>query len=164
MLKPARAPGERSGPGAAGSGARAAPHLRRRTAVDFGRRSAEKRCSMLVGKPPNGAKRWPRGQKFALSPVGAAAQDAYRAAVLAARASGRAALDSALAAWAGPRGVAPTDGAILAELSGKRLGIGALCEALDSSGIAADEVRAGIGRLVEAGIVEPLPPASRAVS
>jgi hypothetical protein len=119
---------------------------------------------MLLGNPPNGTKRWPRGQKFALSPDGAAAQDAYRAAVLGARASGRAALDSALAAWAGPRGLAPADGAILSELGGKRLGIGALCEALETSGIAPDEVRAGIGRLVAAGIVEPLPPTPRAVT
>lgn len=118
---------------------------------------------MLDGKPRNGTKRWPRGQKFALSAVGADAQEAYHAAVLGARASGRAVLESALAAWARPRGVAPVDGAILAELSGKRLGLGALCEALEPTGIAADEVRAGIGRLVEAGIVEPLPPASRAI-
>jgi hypothetical protein len=118
---------------------------------------------MHFGKPPTGTKRWPRGQKFALSPVGTQAQDAYHAAVLGARASGRAALDSALAAWAAPRGVAPVDGTILAELAGKRLGIGALCEALETTGIAPDEVRAAIGRLVEAGIVDPLPPASREV-
>ncbi len=112
---------------------------------------------MLLGKPNTG-KRWPRGQKFALSPVGAEAQSAYHAAVLGARASGRAALDSALAAWAAPRGVAPADGAIVAELAGKRLGLPALCEALETTGIAPDEVRAAIGRLVEAGIVDPLPP------
>jgi hypothetical protein len=118
---------------------------------------------MPFGDRPHDAKRWPRGQKFALSPVGAAAQDAYHAAVLGARASGRPALEAALSAWATPRGVAPADGAILSELAGKRLGIGALCEALEVTGIAPDEVRAGIGRLVEAGIVEPLPPASRAM-
>ncbi|HET8541650.1 MAG TPA: hypothetical protein VFL83_17360 [Anaeromyxobacter sp.] len=119
---------------------------------------------MLVGTPSTGTKRWPRGQKFTVSALGEAAQDAYRAAVRDARASGRAALDSALAAWAAPRGVAPADGAILSELAGKRLGIGALCEALETTGIAPDEVRAGIGRLVAAGIVEPLPPASRALT
>lgn len=117
----------------------------------------------MLGKLPNGAKRWPRGQKFALSPTGAAAQDAYHAAVVGARSSGRTALEAALAAWATPRGVAPGDGAILAELAGKRLGIGALCESLEATGIAPEEVRAGIGRLVAAGIVEPLPPSSRAV-
>lgn len=119
---------------------------------------------MPPGRPSPGAKRWPRGQKFALSPIGPAAQDAYRAAVLGARATGRAALDSALAAWAAPRGLAPADGAILAELSGKRLGLGALCEALEVTGIAPDEVRAGVGRLVAAGIVDPLPPASREIA
>jgi hypothetical protein len=115
---------------------------------------------MLLAKPPSG-KRWPRGQKFALSPVGAAAQEEYRAAVLAARAGGRSGLESALAAWAAPRGVAPADGVILTELSGKRLGVGDLCESLEATGIVPDEVRAAIGRLVEAGIVEPLPLPSR---
>lgn len=116
----------------------------------------------FADRTPNDPKRWPRGQKFTLSPTGAAAQDAYRSAVLGARASGRAALDAALAAWAAPRGLAPADGAILAELAGKRIGLGALCEALEATGIGRDEVRAGVGRLVEAGIVEPLPPSSRA--
>jgi hypothetical protein len=115
---------------------------------------------MLFGKPPTG-KRWPRGQKFTVSAVGAAAEEDYRAAVTSSRASGRAALDSALAAWAAPRGVAPADGVVLSQLSGKRLGLGDLCESLETAGIVPDEVRAAIGRLVEAGIVEPLSPPSR---
>ena len=105
----------------------------------------------------NLAKRWPRGQKFVISPSGAAAEEAYRAAVLGARSSGRATLDAALAAWATPRKVAPADGVILAELSGKRLGVGELCDALEAAGIAPEEVRAGIARLVAAGIVEAIP-------
>jgi hypothetical protein len=112
---------------------------------------------MLLGKATSGAKRWPRGQKFSVSQSGVAAEEAYRLAVLGARSSGRAALDAALAAWAGPRGVAPADGVILAELSGKRLGLGDLCAALEAAGIVAEEVRAGIARLVAAGIVEPVP-------
>jgi hypothetical protein len=116
---------------------------------------------MLATRFPTGAKRWPRGQKFALSPFGAIAEEAYRGAVLGSRASGRAALDSALAAWATPRGLAPADGVILAELSGKRLGVADLCASLESAGIVADDVRAGIGRLVAAGIVDPLPLASQ---
>jgi hypothetical protein len=114
---------------------------------------------MLLGKSSNDAKRWPRGQKFSVSLSGATAEEAYRAAVLGARASGRAALDAALSAWAGPLGVAPSDGVILAELAGKRLGVSALCEALEAAGIAPADVRAGIARLVAAGIVEPLAPA-----
>ena len=47
------------------------------------------------------------------------------------------------------------------ELSGKRLGLSHLCEALETSGIVPDEVRAAIGRLVDAGIVEPVPLASQ---
>jgi hypothetical protein len=106
---------------------------------------------------PNGSKRWPRGQKFTLSAAGAAADEAYRSAVSAARASGRAALDAALATWASARGVAPADGVLLGELSGKQLRVTDLCDALEPAGIGAEEVRAGIGRLVDAGIVEPLP-------
>lgn len=112
---------------------------------------------MLVGKPATGAKRWPRGQKFTVTPAGTSAQDAYRTAVLGARASGRATLDAALAAWAEPRGVAPSDGIILAELGGKRLGVSELCEALEAAGIEAEDVRLGISRLVAAGIIEPIP-------
>jgi hypothetical protein len=111
---------------------------------------------MLLGKPSTDLKRWPRGQKFSVSLSGAAAEEAYRAAVLGARSSGRASLDAALAAWAAPLGVAPADGIILAELAGKRLGVSALCEALEAAGIAPSDVRAGIGRLVTAGIIEPL--------
>jgi hypothetical protein len=111
---------------------------------------------MLVAKT-NTAKRWPRGQKFVLSAMGAAAAEEYRAAVLGARASGRASLDAALAAWAAPRGLAPADGVVLAELSGKRLGVPELCDALDGAGIVPEEVRAALGRLVGASFVEPLP-------
>lgn len=111
---------------------------------------------MLVAKPPT-SKRWPRGQKFSISSLGAGAAQAYHAAVQEARASGRSALDAALTGWALPRGLAAADGVILTELSGKRLGVSDLCEALEPTGIPAEEVRAGIGRLVAAGIVEPLP-------
>jgi hypothetical protein len=112
---------------------------------------------MLLGKSSNDPKRWPRGQKFSVSLSGTAAEEAYRSAVLGSRSSGRAALDAALAAWAGPLGLSPSDGVILSELAGgKRLGVTALCEKLEAAGIAPVDVRAGIGRLVAAGIVEPL--------
>lgn len=112
---------------------------------------------MLVGKPSTEAKRWPRGQKFSVSPAGAAAEEAYRTAVLGARSSGRAALDAALAAWAAPRGLSPADGVVLAELAGKRLGVPELCARLEGAGIGAEDVRAGLARLVAAGIVEAVP-------
>ena len=115
-----------------------------------------------MGKPSD-RKRWPRGQKFTLSAAGADAEQAYRSAVLGARASGRSALDSALTAWAVPRRVAPGDGVVLVELSGKRLGLSHLCDALETTGIVPDEVRAAVGRLVDAGIVEPVPIGSQLV-
>lgn len=116
---------------------------------------------MLSAKPTSGSKRWPRGQKFTVSAEGAEDEAAYRAAVLAARASGRAALESALAGWASPRSVLPGDGVLLAELSGKQLGLGELSRSLEAAGVAPDEVRAGIRRLVDAGIVVAVPLASQ---
>ena len=116
---------------------------------------------MLMGKRGDAKRTWPRGQKFTLSPSGEEAQVAYRDAVLAARASGRQALETALAGWASPRHVAPGDGVVLAELAGKRLGLPHLCEALESSGIERAEVRGAIDRLVDAGLVETVPLASQ---
>jgi hypothetical protein len=115
---------------------------------------------MLSSKPPD-RKRWPRGQKFTLSTSGAEAEAAYRSAVVGSRASGRTALESALSAWATPLRVAPGDGVLLAELSGKRLGLPQLVDALEPTGIPADEVRAAVARLVEAGIVDAVPLASQ---
>jgi hypothetical protein len=116
---------------------------------------------MLTAKPTEGRKKWPRGQKFTLSAAGLEAEEAYRTVVLGARSSGRTALEAALTSWAGPRRLAGGDGVILAELSGKRLGLSHLCEALETSGIVPEEVRAAVGRLVDAGIVEPVPLASQ---
>ena len=114
----------------------------------------------MLGKR-NEPKRWPRGQKFTLSNEGADAEAAYRNVVAESRTSGRAALDAAIAAWAGPRRVAPADGVVLAELRGKRLGVPDLVRELESAGIAADEVRASLERLVAAGVVAPIPLASQ---
>lgn len=116
---------------------------------------------MHTGKPTDGRKRWARGQKFTLSAVGAAAELEYRNVVTGARSSGRTSLEAALVAWATPLGLAPGDGVILAELSGKRVGFSVVCDALETSGMPPDEVRAAIGRLVDAGIVELVPLASQ---
>jgi len=112
-------------------------------------------------KPDATPKRWPRGQKFTLSDAGGEIEESYRAMVGAARWSGRPALEAALAAWAAPRGLAPGDGVVLGELRGKRLGLADLCRGLESAGIAPEEVRAAVGRLVAAGAVQPLPLASQ---
>jgi hypothetical protein len=117
--------------------------------------------AVLPSKRDDGLRRWPRGQKFALSAAGGEAEVAYREAVTAARASGRTALEAALAAWAAPRLVAPGDGVVLSELSGKRLGLPHLVEALETSGIDRNEVRAALDRLVTSGLVEAVPLASQ---
>jgi hypothetical protein len=117
---------------------------------------------MLAAKPPAGPKRWPRGQKFALSPAGETAESGYREAVASARTSGRAALESTLTAWASPLGVRAGDGIVLSELRAGRLGVPDLCGRLEAAGIPADEVRAALHRLVDAGVVVPIPLASQA--
>jgi len=116
---------------------------------------------MLPAKTPAGPKRWPRGQKFALSPAGEAAESGYREAVASARAAGRTALESTLAAWAAPLGVRAGDGVVLSELRAGRLGVPDLVNRLDTAGIAPDEVRAALQRLVEAGVVGAIPLASQ---
>jgi hypothetical protein len=116
---------------------------------------------VLTSKPQDGRKRFARGQKFMLSAKGTEAAEAYRSTVQAARTSGRSALEAALVAWAEPRGVAPADGIILAELAGKPVGLSRLAEALEPSGVTAEEIRAGIGRLLDAGILELVPLASQ---
>jgi hypothetical protein len=117
---------------------------------------------MLNTKMSDGP-RWPRGQKFTLSAMGVQAEEAYRGAVLEARAVSRSALDAALAAWAAPRQVASGDGVILGELRAKPRGLQDLARALEDAGTSAAEVRASVDRLFKAGLLEPVPLASRAV-
>ncbi len=116
---------------------------------------------MLLGRSSDGP-RWPRGQKFTLSPSGVAAEEASRAAVLVARGGGRAALDAALAAWASPLAVAPGDGVVLRELQAKPRGVADVTGALEDAGIAPAEVRLAMERLVKAGLVALVPLASQA--
>jgi hypothetical protein len=116
--------------------------------------------AMLQGKIDDGP-RWPRGQKFVLSAAGRSAHEAHRAAVQEARGVGRAALDAALAAWSAPLQVEPSDGVLLAELRDKPRGLPELTRAVEDAGVSAAEVRGAIGRLVKAGLVEPVPLASQ---
>lgn len=111
---------------------------------------------MLQAKPSDGA-RWPRGQKFTLSLAGREAHEAHRTAVLSARGLSRSALDAALSAWAAPRQVEPGDGVLLGELLERPRGLSDLSGALEDAGTSAAEVRAAIGRLVRAGLVDPVP-------
>jgi hypothetical protein len=112
---------------------------------------------MLSSWERKGPKRWPRGQKFSLTEIGLSAEAEYRATVTEMRSSGRSVLDGALAAWATPRGVAPKDGVVLAELRDGKAGVGDLVRELEPAGFAPDEVRAAIERLVAAALLSPLP-------
>jgi len=110
---------------------------------------------MLLAKTNDGP-RWPRGQKFTLSAQGREAHESHRQAVQQARGAGRGALDAALSAWAAPRRVEPGDGVLLGELVERPRGLSDLSRALEDAGHSAAEVRAAVGRLAAAGLVEPV--------
>ena len=100
-------------------------------------------------------KRWPRGQKFVMSASGAVAEASYREAVQAARAQGRAALDAAQQAWAGPLRAQPIDGVVLGELRGGKKSIADIARGLEDCGVTPTEVKAAVDRLTDVGLVEP---------
>jgi hypothetical protein len=115
---------------------------------------------MLESLKPRAGKRWPRGQKFGLSSSGLAAEADYRAAIAAARASGRGALESAERNWATPLGIQPNDGVVLGELRSGRRSIAELARDLESCGVSAADVKVIVDRLCEAQLVEPQPVAA----
>jgi hypothetical protein len=112
----------------------------------------------MFSSPPVSStlRRWPRGQKFTLSAAGLSADVLHREAVNGVRGSGRPALEAALEAWAGPLGVHPGDGLLLTELRGQQRGVNDLAAALEGAGIEPAEVKAGLDRLVKAGLAEPV--------
>jgi len=110
----------------------------------------------LFDKPSH--KRWPRAQKFHLLPSGAEAETRYREAIVAARTTGgREAFDAARADWAKTAALQPGDGTFLGELLDGDLTLPELVKAVESSGITRQETHAAIDRLVEAGLLQPLP-------
>lgn len=117
---------------------------------------------MLQSLKPRTGKRWPRGQKFALSERGLAAELGYREAVQTARAQGRSALDAAQRAWAEPLRVDPLDGVVLGELRVGKRSIADVARALEDCGTNATEVKTAIDRLTDTGLVDPVPAASAA--
>jgi hypothetical protein len=119
---------------------------------------------MLESLKPRGGKRWPRGQKFAMSATGVAAEVAYREAVASARATGRASLDSAQKAWADPLKLSPSDGVVLGELRGGRKSIADIARGLEDCGTTPADVKAAVDRLTDAGLVEPAPAATQAAA
>ena len=111
---------------------------------------------MLESLKPRGGKRWPRGQKFLISPTGVVAETEYRDAVQHARAQGRGALESAQLGWSGPRGLDPIDGVVLGELRSGRKSIADVAHSLEDCGTTPLEVKAAIDRLAASGLIEPV--------
>ncbi len=116
---------------------------------------------MLSSLRSTAGRRWPRGQRFSLSPLGVESAATYRAAVAGARAQGRNSLEAAERAWAAPRLLAPGDGVVLCQIEPGRRSLGDLVRALESSGITAAEVKAAVDRLADAGLIGPAPGAAQ---
>ena len=102
--------------------------------------------------------RFGRAQKFRLSPKGAEAKEAYALMVKEAQSgSGRAEFDAARAGWSGPRGLVAEDGLFLVEFGEGERTIPEAVRNLDGCGTTAKEVKAAVERLLEYGMLEPVP-------
>ena len=98
--------------------------------------------------------RWPRAQRFTLSPKGLEAETTYRSSVVASRAlDGRASFDAARVAWAVPLGIDPDDGVYLCEIRDRPVGLGALVEALAPCDKTRQDTVNALERLLDAGLV-----------
>ena len=104
---------------------------------------------------PPARNRWPRAERFRLSPGGVAAEAAYREQIIAARSEpGRSSFDAARAAWSEERGLLPGDGLFLGELAKAPLALHELAHAVEDCGATKTEVYEAVVRLVDAGLVE----------
>jgi hypothetical protein len=104
-------------------------------------------------------KRWPRGQRFTLTPEGQAAKQALADAIAAARSAtgGRDAQDAVVKAWAGRFNVNAGDGVCLEELANGERNVPEMTEQLLEAGLSKSDIQAAIDRLVSAGLVSPVP-------
>jgi hypothetical protein len=110
----------------------------------------------LDERPPK--LRWPRSQRFLLSPRGGEAEASYRNMIVASRAQeGRASFDAARASWAGTYSVEADDGLYLAEIAAKPLNLTQLTEALEVCGKTRPDAINALGRLFDAGLIAPVP-------
>lgn len=101
--------------------------------------------------------RWPRTQKFVLSPEGLAAETDYQERIVASRSeAGRKSFDAARASWATSHKVQPDDGLYLAEVKVKAMSLPELVQALEVCGKTRSDALAALGRLVDGGLVLPL--------
>ena len=107
---------------------------------------------MIDDRPPRA--RWPRNQRFTLSPTGIAAELAYRTEIVASRArEGRASYDSARAAWATAHGIEPDDGLYLGELTGKPKNVQEVATAVESCGKSRHDALSAMERMFDARLI-----------
>lgn len=98
--------------------------------------------------------RWPRSQRFVLSPRGVEAETQYREMIIAARdGTGRSAFDEARKTWAGNYKLDVDDGLYLAELKAGQANLPKLIAALESCGKTRPDAIAALERLVDAGFI-----------
>ena len=98
--------------------------------------------------------RWPRAQRFVLSPRGIDAERRYRESIVASRGTeGRTSFDAARAEWARSLQLQPDDGLYLGEVSSGPIGLGQLVSALESCGKTRRDAISAVERLVDAGLV-----------
>ncbi len=103
--------------------------------------------------------RFGRAQKFRLSSKGNEAVSAYSLMVEKARAgAGRAQFDAAREAWSTPRGLTAEDGLFLVEFGVGERTITEATRSLEDCA-SAKEVKAAVERLLEHGMLEPVPAA-----
>jgi hypothetical protein len=102
--------------------------------------------------------RFGRAQKFRLSPKGTEAKAAYSLMIEGAKTgSGRAQFDAAREAWGTSLGLKPEDGLFLVEFGDGGRTIPEAARNLEDCGTTPKEVKAAVERLMELGMIEPVP-------
>lgn len=109
-------------------------------------------------RDPQPRMRWQRNHVLELSARGKEAEEGYMSGIVASRAEqGRASYDSAQQKWSETFHVGVDDGLYLCELKQKPMRFHELVDAMESCGKTSKDVRAGVERLMDAGLLDPAP-------
>lgn len=102
--------------------------------------------------------RFGRAQKFRLSTKGTEAVEAYASVIAGAKpGAGRAPFDAARKAWSEPLGLTPEDGLFLGEFGSADKTLAEAARNLEGCGTSPRELKAAVARLLERGMLEPVP-------
>ncbi len=114
---------------------------------------------MSLPTPNTPKARWSRSQKFQLSETGRTADAALQDVIVASRAEpGRQAFEAACRAWAQPLALEQNDGMYLSELKAGPRTLREIVSSFDGCGPTQDDVRAALERLINARLLEMVPP------